>query len=165
MAAVAQLRDSALEPRRVPLVELLQVAADSLFAAIPPELAAAGFSDIRPTHGCAFRFLGPAGLRLTELASLANLTKQSVGEIVNELERSGYVERVPDPHDKRAKVIRLTQRGEQAQRAGFGLLAELEQGWARRYGAGDVAQLRETLEAITVGEAPSQVPELVARAR
>lgn len=147
---------------KVPMVGLLEVATEALFAEFNQELAASGFDDIRPTHGCAFRFIGPEGLRLTDLASLADITKQSAGEIVTDLERSGYVERVPDPLDKRAKLIRLTKRGEEAQRVGFALLAELEQRWAERYGADNIAALRQTLEAITIAELPSQVPELVA---
>jgi len=147
------------------MVGLLEVATEALFAEFNQELAAAGFVDIRPTHGCAFRFIGPEGLRLTDLASLADITKQSAGEIVSELERSGYVERIPDPGDKRAKLIRLTTRGAEAQRHGFALLAEIEDRWAERYGSDRVAALREALEALTVGELPSRVPELVADQR
>jgi DNA-binding MarR family transcriptional regulator len=147
---------------KVPMVGLLEVATEALFAEFNQELAAAGFENIRPTHGCAFRFIGPEGLRLTDLASLADITKQSAGEIVTDLERSGYVERIPDPLDKRAKLIRLTKRGAEAQRHGFALLAEIEQRWAERYGAATIAAIREGLEALTVGELPSKVPELVA---
>jgi len=146
----------------VPMVGLLEVATEALFAEFNRELSAAGFADIRPTHGCAFRFIGPEGMRLTELASLADITKQSAGEIVTELERSGYVERIPDPGDKRAKLIRLTIRGAEAQKVGFALLGEIEQRWAERYGADRIAALRETLEALTVAELPSRVPELLA---
>ena len=145
----------------VPMVGLLEVATEALFAEFGRGLAEAGFPDIRPTHGCAFRFIGPEGLRLTDLAALADITKQSAGEIVTDLERTGYVERVPDPDDKRAKLIRLTSRGEEAQQVGFALLAEIEQRWAERYAADPVAALRSTLEAITVAELPSQVPELL----
>lgn len=147
---------------KVPMVGLLEVATEALFAEFNQELAAAGFTDIRPTHGCAFRFIGPDGLRLTDLASLADITKQSAGEIVTDLERSGYVERIPDPLDKRAKLIRLTTRGAEAQKVGFALLAEIEDRWAARYGPDRIAALRETLEALTAGELPSRVPELVA---
>ncbi len=146
----------------VPLVGLLEAATEALFAEFNQALDQAGFADIRPTHGCAFRFIGPKGLRLTDLASLADITKQSAGEIVSDLERSGYVERIPDPADRRAKLIRLTKRGERAQQVGFALLAELEQRWAARYGADNIANLRQTLEALTVAELPSHVPELLA---
>ena len=99
-------------------------------------------------------------MRLTELAALASMTKQSVGEIVDDLADLGYVERIPDPADKPAKLICLTDRGKQAQRLGFGLFAKVEERWAERYGPERIAQLRATLEAIAATEPPSAVPEL-----
>ena len=85
------------------------------------------------------------------------MTKQSVGEVTSDLEQRGYVERVPDPSDGRAKIIRLTERGRAAQALGFGLIDEIEQEWAERFGAERVAALREALEAIT-GEQLAAVP-------
>lgn len=99
-------------------------------------------------------------MRLTELAALAGITKQSAGELVDDLFDLGYVERMPDPADRRAKLIRLTKRGKEAQGIGFGLFAELEKRWAERYGARRFAQLRALLEEIAAAEAPAAVPEL-----
>jgi DNA-binding MarR family transcriptional regulator len=107
------------------------------------------YSDIRITHGCVFGNIDPDGSRLTDLAERANMTKQSVGEVTTELERRGYLERVPDPGDGRAKIIRLTERGRAAQALGFQIIEEIEQEWADRFGADRVAALREALEAIT----------------
>ncbi len=149
----------------VPLPGLMEVASEALFIEFRADLEAAGYGDVRPTHGCVFRFVHENGMRLTDLANAAGMTKQSIGEIVDDLAARGYVERVPDPADKRAKLIRLTERGEQAQRVGFGLFATIEQRWAERYGADRVAQLRETLEEIAATEAPQLVPELSQAAR
>ncbi len=77
------------------------------------------------------------------------MTKQSVGEVVSDLEKLGYAERVPDPSDGRAKIIRLTERGHVARAVGMELINELEQEWAERFGADRVAALRDALEAIT----------------
>ena len=96
-----------------------------------------------------FGNIDPEGTRLTELAERARMTKQSVGEVTSDLEQRGYVERVPDPSDGRAKIIRLTERGRAAQALGIGLIDEIEQEWAERFGAERVAALREALEAIT----------------
>ena len=96
-----------------------------------------------------FGNIDPEGTRLTELAARARMTKQSVGEVTSDLEQRGYVERVPDPSDGRAKIIRLTERGRAAQALGVGLIDEIEQEWAERFGAERVAALREALEAIT----------------
>jgi DNA-binding MarR family transcriptional regulator len=107
------------------------------------------YSDIRITHGCVFGNIDTEGTRLTDLADRAFMTKQSVGEVVSDLEKLGYVERVPDPSDGRAKIIRLTERGHEARAVGMELIDELEQEWAERVGAERVAALRDALEAIT----------------
>lgn len=148
------------KPGRIPLSGLLGVALDAVLADFREELERTEFGDIRPTHGCVFRFVKEDGMRLTTLADLAGMTKQSVGEIVDDLVARGYVKRVPDPEDRRAKLICLTARGEEAQARGFALFAEVEKRWTRRYGAERVAQMRELLEEIAANEAPAAVPEL-----
>ena len=145
---------------RIPLTGLLDVALESMLAEFRVELGGSEFSDIRPTHGCVFRFVKGEGMRLTRLAELASITKQSAGEIVDDLVERGYAKRVPDPADRRAKLICLTERGEQAQARGFGLFAEVEERWMERYGRDKIAQLRKTLEEIAAAEAPDAVPEL-----
>src|SRR4051794_13122658 len=142
------------------LLALLDTATESVLAEFRQELEGAGYADIRPTHGCVFRFVRDDGMRLTELARLAGMTKQSVGELVDDLVDLGYVERIPDPADRRAKLICLTERGVEAQRTGFGLIRDLEERWAERFGPERLAQLRETLEEIVAREAPERVPEL-----
>ena len=76
------------------------------------------------------------------------MAKQSVGEVASDLEKRGYVERVPDPSDGRAKIIRLTERGCDAQAVGRGLIDDIERDWAERFGEERIASLREALEAI-----------------
>jgi len=145
---------------RIPLPALLGVVEDALWADFQNDLVGAGYGDIRPGHGCVFRFLHDGGMRLTELAGLADMTKQSAGEVIDDLVDLGYVERIPDPQDRRAKLIRLTPRGEVAQSIGFGLFGQLEDRWAERYGSERLAQLRELLEEIAATEDPEAVPEL-----
>jgi DNA-binding MarR family transcriptional regulator len=145
---------------RIPLTGLLDVALEAMLAEFRVELEGSEFGDIRPTHGCVFRFVKGEGMRLTRLAELASITKQSAGEIVDDLVERGYAKRVPDPADRRAKLICLTERGKEAQAHGFGLFAEVEKRWMERYGRDEIAQLRETLEEIAATEAPDAVPEL-----
>ncbi|HMI80188.1 MAG TPA: MarR family winged helix-turn-helix transcriptional regulator [Solirubrobacterales bacterium] len=152
--------DSKTLPIHIPLTGLLDIAFDAMIAEFRAELAKSEFSDIRPTHGCVFRYVKGPGLRLTEIAERGNMTKQSAGEIVDDLEARGYVKRVPDPADRRAKLICLTERGEEAQAYGFRIFAEVEERWAERFGAERIAALRETLEEIAAVEAPFAVPEL-----
>src|SRR5919197_5997036 len=145
---------------RIPLPGLLDAAQEAILAEFRRDLAASGYDDIRPTHGCVFRFVRADGMTLTELARLAGMTKQSVGELVDDLVRLGYVERTPDPLDGRAKLICLTDRGAEAQRVGFSLFAQLEARWAERFGPERFAQMRELLEEIVAAEVPAAVPEL-----
>ncbi|HEX6780839.1 MAG TPA: MarR family transcriptional regulator [Solirubrobacterales bacterium] len=151
---------SKIDPNWIPLPGLLDIASEALFAEFRAELEQSEFGDIRPTHGCVFRFVQGEGLRLTDLAERAKLTKQSVGEIVDDLVQRGYAKRIPDPDDRRAKLICLTERGEAAQAHGRKLFAKVEKRWAERYGAERIAALRGLLEEIAAAEAPFAVPEL-----
>lgn len=132
----------------VPMIRLLNQVFDEFSDELLRRLADAGFGDLRPAHGCVFGYVEPDGSRLTDLAERARLTKQSVGEAATNLERRGYVERIPDATDGRVKIIRLTDRGREAQRIGLALIDEIERDWAERYGEAEIAALRETLEAI-----------------
>ena len=132
-----------------PFIRLLDTALDQFVDDLAARVADTQFSDIRVTHGCVFGNIDPEGSRLTELAERARMTKQSVGEVTTDLEQRGYVERAPDPADGRAKIIRLTERGHEAQTLGFELIAEIEREWGERIGEERVAALRDALEAIT----------------
>jgi DNA-binding MarR family transcriptional regulator len=151
MTAPAKISD-----RQPPLAALLDEASEAMLVEFRAALVEAGYTDIRPTHGCVFRFVHEDGMRLTELASRAGVTKQSAGEIVDDLVGLGYVERFPDPADRRAKLIRLTTKGEVARGIGAGLFEEIEQRWADRYGADRIAALRNLLEQIAADQLPAQ---------
>jgi DNA-binding MarR family transcriptional regulator len=139
-------------PRALPalLTEVKTAAIDRL----RERIADAGHPDIREGHGCVFGFIDlEHGSRLTDLAASAGLTKQAVGEAVTELERLGYVERVPDPHDGRAKIIRLTDRGMDAVIKGRRIFAEIEREWAEQIGPELVASMRAAATRIAALEA------------
>jgi DNA-binding MarR family transcriptional regulator len=135
--------------RRLPFIRLLGEAFDDFSDELARRVQAVGYTDLRPGHGCLFGNIDADGSRLTELAERARMTKQSVGEVTSDLEARGYVERVPDPNDGRAKIIRLTARGLEAQAVGRALIDDIERDWAERFGAEHLAALREALEAIT----------------
>lgn len=112
-----------------------------------------GFDQVREGHGCVFGFIDiENGSRLTELAERSGLTKQAVGEAATELERLGYAERVPDPTDKRAKIIKLTPSGLEACLTGRRIFAEIEREWAEEFGEELLANMREAAERITASE-------------
>jgi MarR family transcriptional regulator, temperature-dependent positive regulator of motility len=89
-------------------------------------LRAAGYEDVRPAHYAVFRYLKDEGSRVTELAEAAGMTKQSMGELVDHLERRGYVERRPDPSDGRAKIVVFTEKGRRGIEAAAERIAEIE---------------------------------------
>jgi DNA-binding MarR family transcriptional regulator len=142
--------DPAIPPRPLPaiLAQVKNLAVEDMFS----RMAAQGFQDVREGHGCVFGFIDlEQGSRLTDLAERSGLTKQAVGEAVAELERKGYLERVSDPEDGRAKIIKLTGRGVDAALTGRRLFAEIENEWGERYGEDRVASLRECVEEIVAG--------------
>ena len=111
-------------------------------------LAAAGFDDITTAQARVFQRIGPDGSRLTELAQAAQLTKQAAGFLVDQLERAGYVERVADPSDGRARLIRITTRGTQTIPISAAVIADIEAEWTEHVGRENIDHLRQTLSAL-----------------
>lgn len=136
----------------LPLPPLLGDVAAAGFEELHRRLAEEGHTTIRQGHGCVFRFIDTDGTRLTTLADRSGLTKQAVGEVVDDLERLGYVERLPDAADRRAKTIRLTRLGADARQAALRIFGDIERGWGERYGAERVAIMREVLAEIAAAE-------------
>lgn len=101
---------------------------------------------MRPPHDNVLQFLDATGTRVSVLAQRAQITKQSMGELVAHLERHGYVERVPDPADRRAKLVRATARGQEIYAIVRETVAELEREWTARLGKAKMTLLRELLE-------------------
>jgi DNA-binding MarR family transcriptional regulator len=108
-------------------------------------LAEAGFGDVTPAQARVFQRIAPGGSRLTDLAEQAQITKQSAGFLVDQLERAGYVERVPDPTDARARLVRISERGTRAVPLAAEVVAEVEAEWEAHLGKQRMRQLREAL--------------------
>jgi DNA-binding MarR family transcriptional regulator len=132
--------------RQSPLPALLRDIAEAQIDELHARLGVLGFAEIRASHGCVFSTIDEHGSRLTELADRSGLTKQSVGEAVVDLERLGYVERVPDPYDRRAKTIKLTPHGAEALAAAREIFADIERRLAEEVGEERFAEFRETVE-------------------
>ena len=109
------------------------------------ELAAAGFDDFTPAQARVFQRIAPTGSRLTDLAAQAGITKQSAGFLVDQLERAGYVERVPDPADRRARLVRIAERGARSVAASSKIVGQVEAEWTAHLGGHRMAQLRAIL--------------------
>jgi DNA-binding MarR family transcriptional regulator len=107
--------------------------------------AESGHPDVRAPHGNVMQFLDEHGSRVSDLARRAQITKQSMAELVAHLERHGYVERVPDPSDRRAKLVRATDRGLELHSIARAFVARLEEQWGRRLGKARMKQLKRLL--------------------
>lgn len=112
------------------------------------KLAGLGFDDLRPRHGAVLAYLEIDGVRATELSRRSGLHKQVIGTIVDELEALGYVERRPDPVDRRAKLICPTERGRAELRAADKILAAMQERHARRLGREKYAAFKAVFQDI-----------------
>ena len=108
-------------------------------------LAAAGFDDFSPAQARVVARIAPGGSRLTDLAAQAGITKQSAGFLVDQLERAGYVERVPDPADGRARLVRIAERGARSVEVSSRIVADVEAEWTVHLGEGRMTELRRLL--------------------
>jgi len=106
----------------------------------------AGFHDVTLAQARVFQRIAPGGSRLTDLAEQAQMTKQSAAGLVDELERMGYVRRVPDPSDRRARLIQIDKRGRQAAKAAQQAHDAIQAEWRSHLGPRRFGQLREALE-------------------
>jgi DNA-binding MarR family transcriptional regulator len=107
-------------------------------------LRAAGF-DVTLAQGRLFARIPEDGIRLTELAESAQVTKQTAGFLVDALEAAGYVERSPDRTDARARLLRIAPRGRQAQRLARSVEARITDEWSQHLGSRDMEELRRIM--------------------
>lgn len=100
---------------------------------------------VTSAQGRIFARIGPSGTRLSDLATQAQVTKATAGFIVDQLERSGLVTRVPDPDDGRARLVTMTDEGQNAVRLAAEEVSAVEEEWTAHLGAHRMRQLRQTL--------------------
>ena len=131
--------------QHAPLARLLSMAARQMAIDLNDKLTEAGVTGQRDSWTNVMPHIPPAGIRLTELAARANMTKQAMAELVADIERRGYLRRTTDPADRRAKIIEFTDEGWATVNLALSALAELEAEIAGRLGEPAVRQLRRTL--------------------
>jgi DNA-binding MarR family transcriptional regulator len=141
---------------------LLRLPYEALTRKVYGALAERGYPDIRPAHSAVFRHILPDGSRATDMAERAHMTKQSMAYLVEYLAERGYVTFVPDPADGRAKLVRLTDRGQAVLDTLLAISRDAEDEVARRLGAdylarqsNHLAALRDAVEA-GVTQAPGR---------
>lgn len=141
---------------------LLNLAFGAVKSRLHAKLADAGFDDLGPSFGYAFRVLERNPLSLAELAAQLGMTPQGALKIVDEMVRRSYVERAGDSRDGRVTRLVLTPRGHAVVKEARRFYLGYERQLARRFGARQVAACRAVLEAM-VGEAAAEGLERVAR--
>jgi DNA-binding MarR family transcriptional regulator len=144
----------------IDMARLLQEARRTLAAELDADLEERGYPDLRPGHAALFLSIDRrSGSRLSDLAEVNRLTKQAMMAIVDELESRGYVRRVPDPNDSRAKLVRLTAHGRRATSECRRAVQALDQRTRRRLGERSYDVLREALEELATAEAEEEEEE------
>lgn len=129
------------------LATLMFVSYRAMDARVQEAMREAGY-DVTVAQSRLAQRIGDEGSRLTDLADSAQVTKQTASLLVAALEREGLVERVPDPEDGRARLIRLSERGREAARHAMGVVMAVEAEWTAHLGTTLAGQLREGLESL-----------------
>ncbi|MFA1240612.1 MarR family winged helix-turn-helix transcriptional regulator [Serratia odorifera] len=106
----------------------------------------AGYTDIRPSHSNVFAFTPSEGITVSALTKFAKVRKQSITQAVEELEKLGYVERRPDPTDRRARLIFLTERGQGVRPIAIATGQQVQAQWAKAMGEQDIDALTLLLQ-------------------
>ncbi|EWT06497.1 MarR family transcriptional regulator [Intrasporangium chromatireducens Q5-1] len=131
--------------RELPTPLLMFIAHRAAEGSIFTALRDAGFTDVTQAQGRLLAGIDPTGTRLTVLADRAGIAKQTATALVDKLEAAGYVQRVPDPGDGRARLVRLTGRAEAMIPVARAEEQRIEGEWAAHLGPRRMRQLREAL--------------------
>ena len=145
--------------RQPTLITVTRRALEVMLNELTQRLRTAGHPGVRPSHSRVFENLDSDGTRLTVLAARAQMSHPSMSELVGSIERLGYVERVPDPNDGRARVVRLTGKGRTLQRQALAELRKLEAEWSRRAGPVAGQELAAALGRIGTSDDAAGAPD------
>ncbi|HAM02241.1 MAG TPA: hypothetical protein DCQ30_08455 [Acidimicrobiaceae bacterium] len=126
---------------------------DQMYAGV----VAAGYDDLTAAHVGLWRYPGLEGLRPSQLADRRGITKQSVNDLLGHLEQRGYLLRVADSADGRARVIRLTSKGWRLQQTIYAQAGSAQLRIEEILGPRRFAQMHSSLEVLTEQLAGSPV--------
>jgi DNA-binding MarR family transcriptional regulator len=118
---------------------------DALVTNLHARLEEAGYPEITPSHGLVFQYIEENGSRITELASRAGITKQSMSALVYQLEEYGYLKRKNDPADARAVLFVFTTKGETLKTMAQQINYQFEKKWEQKLGVAQYQKLREMI--------------------
>ncbi|PKZ66302.1 MarR family transcriptional regulator [Gordonia terrae] len=131
-----------------PIAVLMFVAHRAVERRVLARIAEEGADDITPAQSRVLQRLAPEPMRLTDLAEQAGITKQTAGGIVDQLEVAGYLTRVPDPTDRRARLVTLSERGERLCEVAAREVDKQQQEWREHLGAERFAVLEAALRSL-----------------
>jgi DNA-binding MarR family transcriptional regulator len=140
------------DPQAVDLGILLGVAYQEFVRELRKAHEAAGFTDLGRSDGVVFRARAQRAMNISELAVHLEITKQGAAQIVDDMQQRGYVARRPDPADRRATLIEMTDRGTRALAAARAFHRAYQQRLTDRHGSAAVATLRAMLAEIAGDE-------------
>jgi len=133
-------------PYGPPLIgALLRMSLETVRERMLDRLHERGFDDLAPAHMIVIQYPGPQGLRPSDLAARLRMSKQALNYLLGELERLGYIERLPDPDDLRSRRISMTRRGDAVAAVIREAVAEVEAEWTEQLGAKRFNALRALL--------------------
>jgi DNA-binding MarR family transcriptional regulator len=122
-------------------------------------LEEAGYGDLKRVHGSVIAHLDQAGTRATELARRSGRHRQVVGRIIDELEELGYVERRPEEHDRRAKLVVPSARGRQVMRLSDEIIGDIERRLSSELGGAVYDEFSRSLSTVVAAlTEPPQAP-------
>ncbi len=137
-----------LPDRPVNVAVLMRDAFATLNDVVVRRLASRGHEAVRTAHGAVFQFVDDSGTTVSTLAERAGITKQAMADLVAHLEEHGYVTRVPDPTDRRAKLVLVTDLGREVLDIAQATVPEIEARVGKLIGERRLIQLRSDLRAI-----------------
>jgi DNA-binding MarR family transcriptional regulator len=140
------------------LARLFAIAYRSLIDGLHAELAARGWSDVRPAFGFVLLASRDGSTTVTALAELMGTTKQASSKLVDAMEEAGYVRRVSGDGDGRQRPVEMTPRGRRLLAAVEQIYDELEAGWAAKIGRKNLELLRGTLVDALADERDGRLP-------
>jgi DNA-binding MarR family transcriptional regulator len=132
------------------LTLLLMLGSRTIIDDLHQRLAQLGYNDVRPSHGFAFQRIAPDGATGNELAEFLDITKQAASEMVDYLEKHGYVRRQPHPTDRRGKIVILTERGWGCLQESAAILSYLGAQWTSIIGSQRMEELQANLRQLII---------------
>jgi DNA-binding MarR family transcriptional regulator len=137
---------------------LLAIAYRQLVDGLHTELAARGWTDVRPAFGFVLLAARDEATSVTALSALMGMTKQAASKLVDAMEQSGYVRRVPGQDDGRQRPVEITARGRKLLQAVEQIYGELEGAWAQRIGVGALERMRGDLVRLLADPGDGRLP-------